>query len=133
MKKTFIKIMALTLVAIMMCTMLVSCGGPNANPDKAVESLKDNDYVAEKIDSKLGLAFVSAFAGDVEAVVTGLSKDGKEAITIFYYEDAKAANEAWDDVKEHMEKEKDDETKIVIKKSGKMIYAGTEAAIKAAK
>lgn len=133
MKKTFIKIMALTLVAVMACTMLVSCGGPNADPDKAVEALKDNDYVVEKLDGKISLAVVSAFAGDVEAVVLGVSEDGKEAVTIFYYEDSKAANEAWDDVKKEMEKENDDETKLVIKKSGKMIYAGTEAAIKAAK
>ena len=131
MKKTIIKITALTLVALMMCAMLASCGGPNANPDKAVESLKDNDYMAEKIDSTVGLLAFS-FAGDVEAVVTGINKDA-DVVTIFYYSSAKAANEAWDKVKEEAEEEKDDDSELVIKKSGKMIYAGTKDAIKAAK
>lgn len=131
MKKTIIKITALTLVALMMCAMLASCGGPNANPDKALESLKDNDYIAEKIDSTVGLLAFS-FAGDVEAVVTGFNKDA-DTVAIFYYSSAKAANEAWDKVKKEAEEEKDDDSELVIKKSGKMIYVGTKDAIKAAK
>lgn len=130
MKKIIIKILTLTLVLAMACTVLASCGGPKADPDKAVESLKDNDYTAEKIDSKLGL-LVFSFAGDVEAVVTGVNKD-LDMITIFYYADAKAANDAWDKVKEEAESEKDEDVDLIIKKSGKMIYVGTKAAIKAA-
>ena len=129
MKKTFIKIMALTLVAVMACTMLVSCGGPNANPDKAVEALEKNDYGAEKIDSKLGL-LVYSWAGDgLECVVVGLDKN-LDGVTILYYEDAKAANAAWEKVEEHGS---DKEDGYVLKKSGKMIYFGSEEAVKAAK
>ena len=129
MKKTFIKIVTFMLLAAMTCAMLASCGGPNANPDKAVEALKENDYVAEKIDSKLGL-LVFSWAGDgLECVVTGLDKD-LEGVTIFYYESADAANNAWEKVEEH-ESDKDDD--YVLKKSGKMIYVGTAEAIKAAK
>ena len=54
-------------------------------------------------------------------------------ITIFYYADAKAANDAWDKVKEEAESEKDEDVDLIIKKSGKMIYFGTKNAIEAAK
>lgn len=132
MKKTIIKIMALTLALVMTCAMLASCGGPASTPEKAEEALKKNDYSVQVLDNELTLLAVSAFAGDVEAVVVGASKDLKDGVTIFYYADAKAANEAWADVKEAMEKDADEETDLVIKKSGKMIYAGTKDAIKAA-
>lgn len=133
MKKTFTKILALALVAIMACAMLVSCGGPNSDPDKAKAALKENDYVAEKVDSTIGLAFY-AWAGDVEAVVTGLSDDG--FITILYYEDADAAKDAWEKVEKYVNDEKKDEkddSDWVFEKSGKMIYFGNKDAIKAAK
>ena len=42
MKKTIVRILALSLVAIMMCFALVACDAPNADPDKALEALKDN-------------------------------------------------------------------------------------------
>lgn len=129
MKKTLIKIMTFMLVAVMTCTMLASCGGPNADPDKAVEALEKNDYAAEKIDSKIGL-LVFSWAGDgLECVVTGLDEN-LEGITIFYYEDAKSAKEAFEAVEKHASEEDDD---YVLKQSGKMIYVGTKEAVKAAK
>ena len=132
MKKTIIKILAFTLVLTMACALLVSCGGPAATPEKAEKALEKNGYKVETIDDETALGFMAAFAGDVEAIVIGMSEDFKDGITIFYYEDAKAANEAWEDVKEEMEGESDEDMELVIKKSGKMIYAGTKDAIKAA-
>ncbi len=140
MKKSIVKVLALALVAVMMCLALASCGGPNADPDKAVEALEKNEYTAEKItDSGLGTIVIAALkvAGieKVDCVVTGTAKidDKIESVTIIYFEDNDAANNEWEDVQKYMEDEEDDGSEWVIKKSGKMIYFGTEAAIKAAK
>lgn len=130
MKKTFVRILTLALVAVMTCGMLVSCGGPASDPDKAVKALEKNDYVAKNFDSDLAkLSF--SWAGDVEAVVTGIKKG--EAITIIYYEDASAAKDAWEKVEKHFDDENDDDSDFVIKRSGKMIYCGTKDAVKDAK
>ena len=131
MKKT-IRLLAIAMVAVMLCLSLASCGGPNANPDKAIEGLKDEDVLARKLSS-------SEFGIDVpgvDCVVTGVGViDGEGAfISIIYFEKSSDANDAWDEVKEMFENDKKDEdAKIVIKKSGKMIYCGTKNAIKAAK
>ena len=131
MKKT-IRLLAIAMVAVMLCLSLASCGGPNANPDKAIEGLKDEDVLARKLSS-------SEFGIDVpgvDCVVTGVGViDGEGAfISIIYFEKSSDANDAWDEVKEMFENDKKDEdAKVVIKKSGKMIYCGTKNAIKAAK
>ncbi len=137
MKKTIIKIMALALVAIMMCAILVSCDAPNSDPSKALQSLKDNGYVAEKLDSSIALGVLKlAGIDDVTAVVSGTAnKDDKtEHVTIIYFEDKDAADAEWEDVQKYMDDEKDDkDSDWVIKKSGSMIYYGTKEGIKAAK
>ena len=52
MKKSIIKVLSLTLIAVMMCAVLVSCGGPNADPDKAEKALEDAEYTVMKIDDE---------------------------------------------------------------------------------
>ena len=142
MKKTIIKVLALTLVAVMMCAILVSCDAPNADPAKALAALKDNGYTAEKIDNEgLGALAIAALTAagisDVECVVSGTAKiDGKvEHVTIIYFEDDDAAKAEWEDVQKFMDdsKEDSDETEWVIEKSGNMIYYGTKNGVKAAK
>ncbi len=134
MKKTIIKVLALALVAVMMCAALVSCGGPNADPDKARTALKDNGYAAEKLDSDASLyLFKIAGIDDLSCVVTGTAKkdDKVEHITIFYFEDTEAANEQWEDVQKYSDKSEDkEESDWVVEKSGKMIYYGTKQAVK---
>ncbi len=137
MKKTFVKLIALAMVAALACIVLASCGGPNTDPDKALESLEKNDYVAEKVDSKLSLAGFSVLGiDDLDCVVTGVNEDG-ESIIIFYFEDAEAASDEWDDIEKYAEELKeeaeDENIDLVVKQSGKMIYVGSKAAIKAAK
>ncbi len=139
MKKTIVKISALALVAIMMCAILVACDVPNSDPSKALQALKDNDYVAEKIDSSVALGVLKlAGIDDVTAIVSGTAKidDKVEHVTIIYFEDKEAADAEWEDVQKYMEDDKEqdgDESEWVIKKSGNMIYYGTKAGIKAAK
>ena len=141
MKKT-IRIIALALVAVMMCAMLVSCDAPNADPGKALTALKENGYTAEKIDNEgLGaiaiVALSAAGISDVECVVSGTATidDKLEHVTIIYFEDADAAKAEWADVQKYMDdsKEEGDESEWVIKQSGNMIYYGTKNGVKAAK
>ena len=138
MKKSIVKVLALALVAVMMCAMLVSCGGPNADPDKALEALKENGVTwAVKDDTVTpGLLKLAGIDG-VDCVVSGTGKidDEYAHITIIYFDEAADANDAWEDVQEEAEKDKKDaeDSEWVVKKSGKMIYYGTKNAIKAAK
>lgn len=137
MKKSIVRIFALSLVAIIMCVTLASCATPNADPEKALAALKDNGYTAEKVeDSGLGAIAIgllkAAGIDGVKTVVSGTNKDG-EHITIFYFEDSAAANAEWEDVQKYADGEKDDDSEWVVEKSGKMIYFGTKNAVKAAK
>ena len=137
MKKT-IRILALAMVTVMLCLTLASCGGPNADPDKAVEALKDNGINWAGKDTTIipGLLKLAG-VDDVDCVVSGTGKiDDKYAhITVIYFEDAKAATEAMENVEKYAndDKKEAEESDWVFKKSGKMIYYGTKDAVKAAK
>lgn len=134
MKKT-IKLIALTLVLALSILTLASCLPPSSDPEKAIDALKDNDYKAVEDDTVLPLIFAGLGIKDVDVVVTGTAviDDKIEHVTIIYFEDAEAAKAAWDDVKEYAEEEDKDEedTDWTIGKFGKMIWYGTEDAIKA--
>ena len=130
MKKTIIKILTLTLVVVMACTMLVSCVGPNSDPEKAKDALEDAGYVVV-LNTGDGLISGALLPDGVEATLVAY-KSG-EYIAISYYEDTKALNEAWEDAKESAQELEDEYEGIVCKKSGKMIYIGTEQAVKDAK
>lgn len=134
MKKT-LQFIALALVLVLSVVTLASCLPPNMDPEKAIDSLKENDFKAAEDDTLLPLVFAGLGIKDVDVVVTGTAIiDNKlEHVTIIYFEDAEAAKEAWEDVKEYAEKEdkEEEDTDWAIAKFGKMIWYGTEAAIKA--
>lgn len=137
MKKS-IRLIALALVSVMMCLALVSCGGPNADPDKALEALKDNGVTWAVKDATVTPGLLKlAGVDNVDCVVSGTGKiDDKYAhITIIYFDEAADANDAWEKVQEMSEDDKKDaeDSDWVVKKSGKMIYYGTKDAVKAAK
>lgn len=129
------KLIALALVLTLSVLTLVSCFAPNANPDKAIAALKDADYKAVEDDTVTPLILAGLGVKDVETVVTGTAviDDKIEHVTIIYFDDAEDAKAAWEKVKEYAEKEDKDEkdTDWTIAKSGKMIWYGTKAAIKA--
>lgn len=131
MKKAF-RVVAMSLVLVTLAVLFASCGAPAKDPDDAIASLKENDYTAAQ-DTLVIPTALKLLGVDVDSVVTGTNKD-LEHVTIVYFEDKDAANDAWDKVKEYAEKDKDDEdSDWKIEKSGAMIYWGTSAAIKAAK
>ena len=138
MKKT-LRIVAIAMVAVMLCLSLASCGGPNADPDKALEALEDNGVKwAVKDDTIIPAGLAVLGIEGVDCVVTGTGKidDEYAYITIIYFEEAEDAKNEWEDVQEYAEEEKDDDAKDsewVCKKSGKMIYFGTKNAVAAAK
>ena len=135
MKKSIIRVIALSLIAVMMCFALVSCGGPNSDPDKAKEALEKNGYAAEKLDGIGLLAFAWAGKG-VETVVTGVNKEeATKAVVVIYYEDKDAAATAWEGVEKYFteNKDKEKESDYEIKQSGNMIWFGHKDAVKAAK
>lgn len=130
--KKFARILSLTLVAVMLCAALASCGGPAKDPADAKAALEENGYVATNL-SGLALTGTAALLGvdDLDAVVTG-AKEG-EAITIFYFETSDAADAAFEKIEEKAAEAEEEYEDMVCKQSGKMIWMGTKQAVKDAK
>ena len=141
--KTFAKILCLSLVAVMLCATLASCA-PAAKAEDALAALKENGYTTAVKSDLLGAAGLAALGiKGVDSVVTGTkteTKDDKttvETITIIYFTDANSAKTAEEKVTSKSDEEKknnkDEDSNWVFKRSGKMIYFGTKAAVKAAR
>ena len=126
MKKS-IRLIALALVTVMACLALVSCGGPNADPEKAKDALKDAGYTVVLNDGD-GLIGGALLPDGVEAQLVAY-KDG-EYIAISYYDDTDALNDAWDEAQDEAKELEEEYEDLVCKKSGKMIYVGTKQAVK---
>ena len=123
--KKFVSIISLVLVAAMLCVSLVSCGGPAKDPADAKAALEENGYLVVKVDTAILLP------EDVEATVLGTTDENYILIT--YYETSDAAEAAWEKAQEEAKELEDEYENVVCKKSGKMIYIGTEQAVKDAK
>ena len=137
-------IVVLTLV----CAMLFAACAPAADPDAAKKNLKDEGYSATVYDGDgmvVGTALALAGVENVNKVLVAskYSNDTFEFLTVFYFDSAKDANNAVDKAKEYAkdrekEEEKDQKkeegsVEWVFGKSGKMIWFGTKAAVKAAR
>ena len=131
--KTFVKVLALSLVAVMMCAVLVSCGGPNKDPKKAAEALEEAGYAVQLVDENMP----EGYEATIIATKIDLENEKVDFISIAYYSDTEVLNADWeeaqDSVKDMAEEMGLEESEIVVKKSGKMIYIGTKDAVKAAK
>jgi len=133
--KNVLRLVALSLVLVVMLGSLASCGGPNADPEKAEEALDDAGY-AVTLDKTIqpGLYKLAGVDG-VDCVVSAVNLDEDDAgfITIIYFDEAEDAKEAFDHIKDEAEDKMEKYEDYVCKKSGKMIYYGTKNAVKAAK
>ena len=135
MKKN-VRMLAVALSVIFLALALVACA-PQSDPDKAKAALEKNGYTAIKTNGYVSGVVSAIFGGEstIDATVTATKDiqdaDGNttktESITIIYYKTSDAAKEAWKSWSE-----KDQEKYEVAKCSGKMIYWGTKAAVKAA-
>ena len=144
MKKLLKSLLALMLIS-MMAISFVSCGVPS-DPAKAKANLEGEGYkvILEQVD----LGDLGAALGDkTEATLSAIK--GEELVTITWYknaDDAKAAyeklEETYKKAKEELKKMEDGEAKDAAKamldnaafgRSGKIVWTGTKAAVKAAK
>lgn len=145
MKKQLTIIVALIAVVVVSALVLTACA-PNSDPVKAESALKSNGYDAVRTTGYVS-GIVSAIAGvenNIDGTVTGTKtvedKDGNsktEYVFIIYYKTADAAKAAWEDMKDDSDKEKKeqkaDDSDWESGRSGKLIYWGTKAAVKAAR
>ena len=109
---------------------------PNSDPEKAKAALEEAGYIVQ---------YSKTNAGGIKATIKAIKidEDGKKLgfINIVYCEDKDAANVAWERDKSALEDAKTemgeiyncDENEIVLKKSGTIIYMGTNDAVEAAK
>lgn len=122
------RIISAVLVCILMvgCVFaLASCGGPNKDPKEAKKALEEAGYT------------IVSFAEDEDAGTAYLAATkGEDYITIQYCADEDTAKEAEEEAKELIEKLEEAAGKKAADKvgrSGKIVWMGTKAAIKAAK
>lgn len=137
MKKT-VKIVAAVAVLAVMCTALVACI-PN-DYEKAESNLKKEGYTILMSYAEGDVGFdtiVKTVVGSVVDGITAIVSAGKgltDAITLVYFESSSKAKEHFDALKEQAEKDAEDEdVELIFKRSGKVIYFGTEDAVKAVK
>jgi len=140
--KTTLRILALSLVAVLLVGALAACG-PNKDPKKAAQKLKDAGYEVISVTKGDTLGDAAIAAAEKALDITGLeaavvgskgeSEDDAEYVSIYYFDTAAHAKDAFDKLKKDFEEEtKESKKDVVIKKSGKLVYGGTKAAIKAA-
>ncbi len=130
--KKALKILAVMLVAVMTLGVLVACA-PNADPDQAVAALKENGYTATKIPST-GLFGKECYVTGIKTVKDDEGNVKTEFVMIYYYKTAEDAQSDWESIKTEANKnENKNDSDWEVGSSGKMIWYGTSAAIKAAR
>ena len=150
MKKT-LRMLALVMAVLMCIFAVVACDSnkdanedtekkeevikPNSDPAKAKENLEKEDYVVTLIDDESVLK-LSGIDGLVAAITAMKGTDAEEAdaISIYYFKDSDSAKKAEENefIKEALEEaKKEDNVSTGI--SGKILWMGTKAAVKAAK
>ena len=128
MKKALSIIAVLALVAVLGVA-LVAC--VPSDPDKAEANLEEAGYVVVRADSDDLIA--GAALKQIDAVTSITATDGDEGVTILYFEDTDAAKAYYEDAQAQWEKLDEDEKEgMKMGKSGKVVYFGTEAGVKAA-
>ena len=123
------------ILAMLSVLMLVSCATPNSDPDKALKALENAGYEDVVKHGAFSLSFL-----DLDGLkwrVSGIRMaDGKcDWVEIYYFEDADAADSAWDELQEDADdwfKNADPDdygSAFACEKSGNMVYFGTENGI----
>ena len=120
--KKAIKGLAVTATTFAAVATLAACVPGTA--DKAKTKLEKAGYKVEIADSE-SLSFMASMLGvnDLESVMEA-SKDS-EYVMVYYFSTTDSAKKFYDDVKKEAEDADD-----IIKRSGKVVYGGTETAVK---
>lgn len=138
--KKFSKVFAVVLVGVMAAALLCACA-PNSDPDKALSALQDNGYTAAKDANVIPAALKLLGVSGVDCVVSGTKtvtendETKTEHVTIVYFSSSDAAKEAFETLEDYASGKDSDssDSDWSINRSGKMIYYGTSAGIKAAR
>ena len=126
--KKFTMIFAMFVLVLVM--LFVSHSIPNKDPEKARDALKANGYDVNLEFYNDDSENIQEFEG-LEASILAFAEDGTNRVAILYFENRKAANDAWDDIKKLVEEIKESDKSIISNKLGSMIYYGTLPAIQA--
>ena len=135
MKKVTLFIAIIALVAV--CAVALCACAPAGTPDKAKAALDKHGYSASVDKSIIPAALKLLGVDGVDAVVIGTYSDDdtSEGVTIVYFYKAEQAKDGYNAVKSYAESKdgnsKDSDWEFA--QSGKMIWYGTKAAIKAAR
>ena len=140
--KKFLKAMLAAMLIAITAVTVCSCGVPS-DPAKAKENLKKNNYAVSETLATAGVKAVTtanygfAFYDKVKSSLWATNADG-ETVLIVYCVDADSAKKVneisrkiYDEVKKN-DKENDTKTDIRSGMSGKVVYIGTKAGVKAA-
>ena len=136
MKKSYKKIIGLTLCIIMCIGMLTSCGATSfskakKNAGAMAEKLVDEGYYAVVVDSTY---VQDEFDDDVHlygvktAVMSSHLRNYKDIAVVLYCDSRANAEKTYNEFIELENEDPDEFEGIVVKKSGKMVFAGTEQA-----
>ena len=122
MKKKILSVVAVIALAAILAVALVAC--IPSDPDKAAANLKEEGYVSIPLGASLGNVDDMVFA-----------TKGDEGIIILYFKESADAKEFYesDEAKSLKEEFFDENESLVFKRQGKIVYIGTEAAVKAAR
>ncbi len=126
MKKTLLTLAVIALIAVL-AVALVAC--IPSNPNKAVENLKDAGYSARKYETSLPQGCECYVVGTkINADITD-----SDTIYIYYFKNTDAAKSYYSSYKANWWDSIPDEAKAdsVFERSGKIVYRGSEAAVKA--
>jgi len=146
MKKTLRTVCLIILSVITLC--LFAACGPNSDPSKAEHSLKEKQYSVIKDEKLLYTVPVETLLnldrGNVSCVVSAskITDDNvQHAVLAIYFDKTSTAKSVYSLAKEKTDvllktvgiKYDGDVTQLIFKRSGSMIYAGTQQAIDDAK
>ena len=93
-----IKILALSLLLILLIATLVSCARPAKNPETAKAALVTAGYEVDLINGDL--LTVLDFEGLKTLIFAANPENERDNVTIYYFANAAAANAAFESIKE---------------------------------
>lgn len=141
--KKVARLLVSAMLLVVMAVSLCSCGIPS-DPAKAKSNLTSKEYVvdttvsAAAVKTYFTVKYGVSFYSNIDSVVYAISSDGKDNVLIIYCKDDDSAKKVNGDIKEIYnsirESAKDNDTEVDVKsgKSGKAVYIGTSAGVKAA-
>lgn len=138
--KKFAQITALALIVVLSLAVLISCG-PASDPNKAEAALKENGYAPVHMNGAISTGATAALLGlsgsDVTDIVFAVNADGDGMLAIYCKDSGTAksvltkAQEVIKQIETNLKIEFKGESNVL--RSGKILYTGTEAGIKAAR